>query len=147
MRVPSGFRPGPLLALGIVAVSALNVAAQDAAITNARIIVGNGAVIPSGSIMVRGGKIVSVGAGSANTQGLKVIDAKGMRAMPGFIDAHKHINTGPQEKEQMQSLLESGYTTNLSRGGPGAMLALVAPLPRGFWVMEASETLRPPDRR
>ena len=31
--------------------------------------------------------------------------------MPGFIDAHKHINTGPNEKEQMQSLLEAGYTT------------------------------------
>ena len=68
MRVPSSFLPGPLLALGIAAVSALNVGAQDAAITNARIIVGNGAVIPSGSIIVRGGKIVSVSAGSADMQ-------------------------------------------------------------------------------
>src|SRR3569623_1376563 len=42
-----------------------------------------------------------------------------MSAMPGFIDAHKHINTGPNEKEQMQSLLEAGYTTVLSGGGPG----------------------------
>ena len=33
--------------------------------------------------------------------------------MPGFIDAHKHINTGPNEKELMQSLLEAGYTTVL----------------------------------
>ena len=39
--------------------------------------------------------------------------------MPGFIDAHKHINTGPKEKAQMQSLLEAGYTTMLSGGGPG----------------------------
>ena len=84
-----------------------------------RIIVGNGTVVPSGTIVVRGGKIVSAGAGTANTQGLKVIDAKGMSAMPGFIDAHKHINTGPNEKEQMQSLLEAGYTTVLSGGGPG----------------------------
>ncbi len=94
-------------------------AAQDVAITNARIIVGNGAVIPSGTIVVRGGKIVSAAAGAANTQGLKTIDAKGMSAMPGYIDAHKHINTGPNEKEQMQSLLEAGYTTILSGGGPG----------------------------
>lgn len=93
------------------------------------------------------GKIVSVSAGSANTQGLKAIDAKGMSAMPGFIDARKHINTGPHEKEQKQSLLEAGYTTILSRGWSGAMLPLMAPLPRGFWVMEASEALRPPDRR
>jgi imidazolonepropionase-like amidohydrolase len=80
-------------------------AAQDVAITNARII-------------VRGGKIVSAAAGTANTQGLKVIDAKGMSAMPGFIDGHRHVNTGPNEKQQMQALLEAGYTTILSGGGP-----------------------------
>jgi imidazolonepropionase-like amidohydrolase len=93
--------------------------AQDVAITNTRIIVGNGTVVPSGTIIVRGGKIVSAGAGKADTKGLKVIDAKGMSALPGYIDAHKHINTGPNEKEQMQSLLEAGYTTILSGGGPG----------------------------
>ena len=38
--------------------------------------------------------------------------------MPGLIDAHKHINTGPDEKAQMQALLEAGYTTVLSGGGP-----------------------------
>src|SRR5690242_21649346 len=91
-----------LLGLGIAA-------AQDVAITNARIIVGNGPAIPSGTIVVRGGKIVSVGAGLADTHGLQVLDAKGMSALPGFIDAHKHINTGPNEKAQMQSLLEAGY--------------------------------------
>jgi imidazolonepropionase-like amidohydrolase len=93
--------------------------AQDAAITNARIIVGSGQVIESGTIVVRGGKIASVTAGPGNTSGLRVIDARGMTALPGFIDAHKHINTGPMEKEQMQSLLEAGYTTILSGGGPG----------------------------
>lgn len=104
--------------LGLVALVG-HIAAQDVAITNARIIVGNGPVIESGTIIVRGGKIVSVNKGAVNTQGLKVIDAKGMSALPGFIDAHKHINTGPNEKGQMQSLLEAGYTTVLSGGGPG----------------------------
>jgi imidazolonepropionase-like amidohydrolase len=42
-----------------------------------------------------------------------------MSAMPGFIDAHRHINTGPEEKAQMQRQLEAGYTTILSGGGPG----------------------------
>ena len=51
-------------------------------------------------------------------RGLRTIDAKGMTAMPGFIDAHRHINTGPNEKAQMQALLEAGYTTILSGGGP-----------------------------
>ena len=44
-------------------------AAQDVAITNARIIVGSGPVIDSGTIIVKGGKIVSVTAGAAPTQG------------------------------------------------------------------------------
>src|SRR5580692_7735969 len=99
MRMLSADRMLPcLLSLGVAACLAQNLAAQDVAITNARIIVGNGIVVPSGTIIVRGGKIVSAGAGAASTQGLKVIDAKGMSAMPGFIDAHKHINTGPDEK-------------------------------------------------
>src|SRR5262249_46336987 len=92
--------------------------AQDLAITNARVIGPNATVIDSGTVIVRGGKIVSVGAGAANSQGLKVIDAKGMTAMPGFIDGHRHVNTGPNEKQQMQALLEAGYTTILSGGGP-----------------------------
>ena len=75
-------------------------------------------MIDSGTVIVRGGKIVSVSAGAASTQGLKTIDAKGMSAMPGLIDAHRHINTGPDEKAQMQALLEAGYTTILSGGGP-----------------------------
>ena len=94
-------------------------AAQDVAITNARIVVGNGQVINSGTIVVRGGKIVSASAGAAGTQGLRVIDAKGMSAVPGYIDAHKHVNTGPNEAKEMQALLEAGYTTILSGGGPG----------------------------
>src|SRR5438105_41239 len=91
---------------------------QDLAITNARIIAGNGPVINSGTLIIRGGKIVSASAGAANSEGLKIIDAKGMSAMAGYIDAHRHVNTGPNEKMQMQQLLEAGYTTILSGGGP-----------------------------
>jgi imidazolonepropionase-like amidohydrolase len=94
-------------------------AAQDAAITNVRIIVGTGQVIESGTIIVRGGTIASVTAGAAPTQGLRVIDGKGLSAMPGFIDSHKHVNDGPDAKGQMQSLLEAGYTTVLSGGSNG----------------------------
>jgi imidazolonepropionase-like amidohydrolase len=97
---------------------ALSLSAQDATITNARIIGPNGSVIERGTIVVRGGKIVSVSAGEPAARAGATIDAKGMTAMPGFIDAHKHINTGPMEKEQMQSLLEAGYTTVLAGGGP-----------------------------
>ena len=92
--------------------------AQDVAITNARIVVGNGNVIERGTIVVRRGQIQSVGAAPASVTGLRTIDANGMTAMPGFVDAHRHINTGPDEKAQMQALLEAGYTTVLSGGGP-----------------------------
>jgi imidazolonepropionase-like amidohydrolase len=107
-----------LLSLTVTALFAPPLLAQDVAITNARVIVGNGTVIGSGTVIVRAGKIVSVSAGVANAQGLKTIDAKGMSVMAGFIDAHRHINTGPNEKAQMQALLEAGYTTILSGGGP-----------------------------
>lgn len=92
--------------------------AQDVAITNARIIVGNGSVIESGTIVVRDGRIAQIGPGQIRAPGLTVIDADGLTAMPGFIDAHRHINTGPNEREEMQAQLEAGYTTILSGGGP-----------------------------
>ncbi|MGE0592286.1 MAG: amidohydrolase family protein [Vicinamibacterales bacterium] len=91
--------------------------AQDATITNARIVVANGTVIERGSIVVRGGRIVSVAPGApAQTVGT-VIDANGMTAMPGFIDSHKHVNNGENAAAQMRSLLEAGYTTILAGGG------------------------------
>jgi imidazolonepropionase-like amidohydrolase len=94
-------------------------AAQDLTITNVRIIGADAAVIERGSIVVRGGKIASVAPGQPSTTSGRTVDAKGMTAMPGFIDAHRHINTGPNEKAQMQAQLEAGYTTILSGGGPG----------------------------
>src|SRR5688500_8262305 len=93
-------------------------AAQDLTITNARIIGPDATVIERGSIVVKGGRIVSVAAGAPSTRGGTTIDAKGMTAMPGFIDAHRHFNTGPNQKAQMQAQLEAGYTTLLSGGGP-----------------------------
>jgi imidazolonepropionase-like amidohydrolase len=93
-------------------------AAQDLTIVNAHVVVGTGTVIERGSIVVRGGKILSVAAGAPTSTSGQTIDANGMSAMAGFIDAHKHVNTGPDEKAQMQRLLEAGYTTVLSGGGP-----------------------------
>jgi imidazolonepropionase-like amidohydrolase len=97
---------------------ARNLPAQDLVITNVRIVVGNGNVINQGSILIRGGKLFTVSDADAKVPGVKTIDAHGMTAMPGFIDAHRHINSGPAEKDRMQELLEAGYTTVLSGGGP-----------------------------
>ena len=105
----------PILAVLTIGVTAN---AQDLTITNVRIIGPNATVIERGSIVVRAGKIVSVTSGQPSPSTGKVIDARGMSAMPGFIDAHRHFNTGPNEKAQMQAQLEAGYTTLLSAGGP-----------------------------
>ncbi|HUQ52416.1 MAG TPA: amidohydrolase family protein [Gammaproteobacteria bacterium] len=102
----------------LLACVASTAAAQDLVITNAHIVVGNGAVIERGSIVIRGGRIASVAAGAAAPAGLTPIDLRGMTAMPGFIDGHRHVNTGPDEKVEMQALLDAGYTTVLSGGGP-----------------------------
>jgi imidazolonepropionase-like amidohydrolase len=107
-----------LAALGGMLLAPSTVGAQDVAITNARIVVGNGTVIDRGTIVIRRGQIQAVAPGQSDVSGLRTIDAKGLTAMPGFIDAHRHINTGPEEKAQMQALLEAGYTTILSGGGP-----------------------------
>ena len=100
-------------------------AAQDLVISNARIIVGTGSVIESGTLVVRGGRIASVGAATAATARARQIDARGMTVMPGFIDGHRHIISGnadqwlkDQAARRMQEFLEAGYTTLLAGGGP-----------------------------
>jgi imidazolonepropionase-like amidohydrolase len=111
-------RIASLIACGALLMAPVSSAAQDLVITNARIVAGNGTVVDRGTIVVRNGQIESVGAAGPAARGLRTIDAGGMTAMPGFIDAHRHVNTGPEEKAQMQALLEAGYTTVLSGGGP-----------------------------
>ena len=108
-------------------------AAQDTVITNARIVVGSGMVIENGHIIVRSGKIATVAAGApASTQGLRVINAQGLTAMPGFIDGHKHLQNGAGAVAQGQSLLEAGYTTILNGGGQAmGNLALTARIVAG----------------
>ena len=100
--------------------------AQDLLITNARVIVGNGRVLDNAAILVRAGRIVSVGAAPASVPPATTrIDARGMTAMPGFIDAHRHVIGGNtqqwlanQATPRLQEFLEAGYTTLMSGGGP-----------------------------
>ena len=107
-----------LLSLGI----ARDLVAQDLLIRNARIVDDN-RVIERGNIVIRGGRIESLGVG-ATAEGLTEIDAEGMTAMPAFIDSHRHIILGQadewlenQAAVSMQEYLDAGFTTLMEGGG------------------------------
>lgn len=73
-----------LLALGaLVATPAL---AQDVAVTNARLVVGDGTPpIDNATVLVRGGKVVAAGAGVAVPAGVRTVDAQGKWVTPGLV--------------------------------------------------------------
>jgi imidazolonepropionase-like amidohydrolase len=77
----------------ILLVSLLTAAlAQDTIlIRNAYIHPGVGEEIPSGSVLIQGGKIAGVGAKLAAPKGATVIDAKGLHLYPGMINSATNI--------------------------------------------------------
>ena len=113
-----------VVTLAVLAVSP-GAFSQDLVITNARIIDGMDQVIADGSIVIRDGLIADVVAGTVPTGDARVIDAQGMTAMPGYIDAHRHIIRGDPDAwmrdtaaRNMREFLEAGFTTVLSAGDP-----------------------------
>jgi imidazolonepropionase-like amidohydrolase len=85
---------------------------QPTAIVNANLLdVRGGRILPNATVVLRGGKIASVGTGAAPA-GLTVIDARGRYVVPGLIDAHTHI----ANLRAARTALESGVTTVRSAG-------------------------------
>ncbi|MGV3614898.1 MAG: amidohydrolase family protein [Fimbriimonas sp.] len=74
--------------LTVGAPAALPAQGADVAIVGARIEVGDGRVIPSGNVILRGDRIAAVGPDTAVPSGATVIDGKGLTVYPGFIDAY-----------------------------------------------------------
>jgi imidazolonepropionase-like amidohydrolase len=117
------------LVVMITLAGASSLAAQDLAINNVRIIVGTGQVIEQGTIVIRGGRIVSASAGNTAAPGVRALDGRGLTAVAGYIDAHRHIVQGGRggggaeawlktnAPARMQEFLEAGYTTLMSAGG------------------------------
>jgi len=60
--------------------------AETVAIINGNIIVGNGTVIENGTLLIEDGLIKAIGADVEIPDGATLIDAGGMRVLPGFID-------------------------------------------------------------
>src|ERR1700674_169727 len=110
-------------------------------IQNARIFIGNGKVIESGSVLIRGGKIAEIYEGAApEAKSLKAeaIEAAGKTLLPGIIDVHVHLGASggfyddqsksfdPKNAEhELQAYLYSGVTAVRSAGDSvDAMLKL-----------------------
>jgi len=100
---------------------------------NARIFVGDGKVIESGSVLVKNGKIEEVyeGAGpDAKSVNAEAVEAAGKTIMPGLIDVHVHLvapggameeNVAPNlevMERRLAAYLYSGVTAVKSVGDP-----------------------------
>jgi imidazolonepropionase-like amidohydrolase len=82
------------------------------ALTNANVVnVTDGSIQRNVTVVVRGGRIESVGA-TAAPAGTKAFDMRGRYVLPGLIDAHVHIGN----LRAMRTALESGVTTVRSAG-------------------------------
>lgn len=85
-------RTGSLVALAGALFLAAPAAAQDVAITNAKLVIGDGsAPIEGGTVVVRGGKVVAAGAGVAVPAGIERIDAGGHWVTPGIVAAFSRV--------------------------------------------------------
>ena len=82
----------PLLAIGAALAGLTPAAAQTVAITNARLVVGDGsAPVDGATVLVRGGRVVSAGAGVAVPPGVEVVDAAGKWVTPGIVAGFSRV--------------------------------------------------------
>src|SRR5687768_12266220 len=65
-------------------------APQDTLIRNATVLTVSRGRLENTDVLIRGGKIASVGRGLTAPAGARVIDATGKFVLPGIIDAHSH---------------------------------------------------------
>ncbi len=105
-----------LALLGSVAATPLLAqdAGRDWAITNARVVIGDGsAPIERGTVVVRGGKVIAAGADVAVPAGVRTIDARGGWVTPGLFVAV--TNLGLVDVEQVtESSDESADTAQFN---------------------------------
>jgi imidazolonepropionase-like amidohydrolase len=89
-------------------------AADALALVNATVLnVGDGSLQRGATIVVRAGRIESVGTAAAPA-GVRAIDLRDKFVVPGLIDAHVHI----ENLITLQAALHSGVTTVRSSGVP-----------------------------
>ena len=84
--------PFVFVATGLLAVStSLSAQERAIAIRGGTVLPITGPAIPNGTVVIRAGKIVAVGANVTVPAGAEIVDATGKFVMPGVIDAASHI--------------------------------------------------------
>ncbi len=85
---------------------------EPLALVNANVVnLRDGRVTPNATLVLRDGKIASIGSGAAPS-GVRVLDLEGKYVLPGLIDAHTHADNFAA----FRRALESGVTTVRSAG-------------------------------
>ncbi len=81
----------------------------DVLIKDATIVEGTGKKAYKGSIGVTGDKVAAMG--NVKGDAKRVVDAKGLTALPGFIDAHSHADWTLLWYPRCESYVMQGVTT------------------------------------
>jgi imidazolonepropionase-like amidohydrolase len=98
---------GHVLLLGLLLEGAAFAQDSPIAIVGATVLTGTGESIENGTIIIRGGKIESVSRGAAAPQGASIVDASGLFATPGLIDAYSRFGIKGENWDR-KSLLAPG---------------------------------------
>ncbi len=81
-------------------------APKSMVIKNVRIFDGK-EIIPSGTVVIKDGKIIQVGRDVSIPEGAEILNGKGHTLLPGFFDCHTHVWTA----QNLQQSLIFGVTT------------------------------------
>src|SRR4051812_11996864 len=107
----------------LATLSAPNSAAEPGDITafrNVRVFDGT-RVLPSATVVVKGGIIEQVGPGVEAPKGARIVDGTGKTLVPGLIDCHVHI----LEESQLRQAAVFGVTTVLDMGSDPVFAARI----------------------
>ncbi len=96
----------------------------DLLIINGSVIDGSGKKEFTADVRIKDGKIKAIG-NLKNSDAARIIDAKGLKVSPGFIDIHSHTDNDLLINPKAESKIRQGVTTEIT-GQDGSSMAPVA---------------------
>ncbi|HOK45356.1 MAG TPA: imidazolonepropionase [Bryobacteraceae bacterium] len=105
-------------------------------------------IVPDGAVLIRGGKIVSLGP-SRRVENLSLarhareIDATGRVVAPGFVDSHTHLVCGPARLVDYEMILAGATYREIAAVGGGILASVraVREMPIRRLLLQAKKTL------